>query len=120
MKFECVDQRFGLECKPKRDDYRWVVNRKREARMVKIKGDELEEEGLAIPPLQTTFPRFVEVIRSGMEDLHISALECQDKESVEKMKVKAKDEMLPQLFVHTVDDVFAKAFVKKLAKGEAY
>jgi len=120
MKFECVDQRFGLEYKLKRDDYRWVVNRKREARMVKIKGDELEEEGLAIPPLQTTFSRFVEVIRSGMEDLHISALECQDKELVEKMKVKVEDEMLPQLFVHTADDVFAKAFVKKLAKGEAY
>jgi hypothetical protein len=30
-----------------------------------------------------------------MEDLHISALECQDKELVEKMKVKAEDEMLP-------------------------
>lgn len=37
MKFECVDQRFGLEYKPKRDDYRWVVNRKKEARMVKIR-----------------------------------------------------------------------------------
>jgi hypothetical protein len=55
MKFECVDQRFGLEYKPKRDDYRWVINRKRKVRMVKIKGDELEEEGLAIPPLQMTF-----------------------------------------------------------------
>jgi hypothetical protein len=43
MKFECVDQRFGLKYKPKRDDYKWVVNRKREARMVKIKGHELEE-----------------------------------------------------------------------------
>lgn len=55
-----------------------------------------------------------------MEDLHIGALECQDKEPVEKVKVKAEDEMLPQLFVHTIDDVFAKAFMKKLVKGEAY
>jgi hypothetical protein len=36
------------------------------------------------------------------------------------VKVNAEDEMLLQLSVHTVDDIPAKAFVKKLAEGEAY
>jgi len=60
------------------------------------------------------------VIRSGMEALHISALECQDKKQNEEVKVKAKDEMLSQLSVNTIDEVPAKAFVKKLVKGEVY
>jgi hypothetical protein len=57
----------------KRDDYKRVVNRKRKAIIVKIKGYELEEKGFAILPLQTTFPGFVEVIRFGMTYLHIDA-----------------------------------------------
>jgi hypothetical protein len=36
------------------------------------------------------------------------------------VKVNAEDEMPLQLSVHTVDDIPAKAFVKKLAEGEAY
>jgi hypothetical protein len=47
-------------------------------------------------------------------------LECQDTEQIEKVKVKAKDEMLPQLSVYIAADILAKAFVKKLVEGEAY
>jgi hypothetical protein len=47
-------------------------------------------------------------------------LECQYKEQIEEVKVKAKDEMLWQLSVHTVNNVPTKAFVKKLVKGGAY
>jgi hypothetical protein len=67
-----------------------------------------------------TFLMFVEVIRSDTIDLHISALECQYKEQIEEVKVKKEDEVLPQLFVHTINDFLTKAFVKKLAEGEAY
>jgi len=73
MKLKCTDHRFGLGYMPKRDDYKRVVNRKRKAIIVKIKGYELEEKGFAILPLQTTFPGFVEVIRFGMTYLHIGA-----------------------------------------------
>jgi hypothetical protein len=47
-------------------------------------------------------------------------LECQYKEQIEEVKVQAKDEMLWQLSVHTVNNVPTKAFVKKLVKGGAY
>jgi hypothetical protein len=36
------------------------------------------------------------------------------------VKVKKKDEVLPHLFVHTINDFPTQAFVKKLAEGEAY
>ena len=120
MKLKCADQRFGLGYKPKKDDYKWVISYKIEARIEKIEGQKLEKKGVAISPLRTTFPRFVKVIKYGMTDLHISALECQYKEQIEEVKVKAKDEMLSQLSVHTIDEVPTKAFVKKLDKGGAY
>jgi hypothetical protein len=73
MKLKCMDHRFGLGYMLKRDDYKRVVNRKRKAIIVKIKGHELGEKGFVILPLQTTFPGFVEVIRFGMTYLHIGA-----------------------------------------------
>jgi hypothetical protein len=62
--------------------------------MMKIKRWEPEEEKLVIPPLQTTFLRYVEVIRYGMADLHVGTLECQDKEQIKEVKIKAENEML--------------------------
>jgi hypothetical protein len=58
----------------------------------------------------------VEVIRSGMADLHVSTLECQDKEHIEEVKIKAENKMLSYLSVYTTDNVPAKAFVKKLVE----
>jgi hypothetical protein len=44
--------------------------------MAMIEGCEPKEKGLAIMPLQTNFPRFMEVIKFGMVDLHNNVLEC--------------------------------------------
>jgi hypothetical protein len=112
MKLKCVDYRFGLGYKFKREYYKWVASRKREARMAKIEGRELGKEGLTILPLSMTFPGYL-VIRSGMEALHISALECQDKKQNEEVKVKAKDEMLSQLSMNTIDEVLAKSLCEE-------
>lgn len=43
MKLKCAEHRFGLGYKPKKDDYKRVVRIKREARMAKIEGLEVEE-----------------------------------------------------------------------------
>jgi hypothetical protein len=84
MKLKYVDQRFGLGYKPKKNDYKRVTKIKRGAKMAKIEGREPEEEELIILPLQTTFPKLTQVIRSDNEmlkitNLYISALECEDK-----------------------------------------
>ncbi|KAL9390453.1 hypothetical protein Peur_019058 [Populus x canadensis] len=88
--------------------------------MKNIKGQEPKKKELIIPPLQTTFPRSVTVIGSGITDIHISALECKDEEQIEEVRVKVKDKILSQLSVHIDNDVSTKAFVKKLAKRETY
>jgi hypothetical protein len=44
IKLKCANQRFGLGYKPKKDDYKRVTQIKREARMARIEGRELEEE----------------------------------------------------------------------------
>jgi hypothetical protein len=46
-----------------------------------------------------TFLRFAKVIKSDKADLHIIALECEDKEQIKELKVKTEYEMLPQLFI---------------------
>jgi len=71
-------------------------------------------------PLQTTFPKLVVFIGSGIVHLHINALKCENKEQIEDVRIKAEDEMLSQLFVHTIDDILAKAFMNKLVEGETY
>jgi hypothetical protein len=42
IKLKCANQRFGLGYKPKKDDYKRVTQIKREARMARIEGRELE------------------------------------------------------------------------------
>jgi len=84
MKLKYVDQRFGLGYKPKKDDYKRVTKINRGARMTKIEGREPEEEEFIILPLQTTFPKLTQVIRSDNEilkitNLYTSALECEDR-----------------------------------------
>jgi len=59
-------------------------------------------------------------IGSGIVHLHINALKCENKEQIEDVRIKAEDEMLSQLFVHTIDDILAKAFMNKLVEGETY
>ena len=71
-------------------------------------------------PLQTTFPKLVVFIESGIVHLYINALKCENKEQIEEVRIKVKDEMLSQLFVHTIDNILAKVFMNKLAEGETY
>ena len=58
--------------------------------MENIEGQEPEKNELVIPPLWMTFARFVKVIRSNMEDLYISYMECQDKERIEEVKFRVE------------------------------
>jgi hypothetical protein len=51
IKLKSVDQRFGLGYKLKKDDYKQVAQIRKEARMARIEGRELEEEEFVIPPL---------------------------------------------------------------------
>ena len=74
IKLKSTDQRFGLGYKPKKDDYKRVVHIRKEARMARIEGRELEEEEFVILLLQVSFIRAVEVIRSDIVDLHINTL----------------------------------------------
>ena len=67
MKLKYVDQRFGLGYKPKKDDYKRVTKIKRGAKMAKIEGRGPKEEELIILPLQTTFPKHTQVIKSDNE-----------------------------------------------------
>jgi hypothetical protein len=71
-------------------------------------------------PLQTTFPKLVVFIESGIVHLYINALKCENKEQIEEVRIKVEDEMLSQLFVHTIDNILAKVFMNKLAEGETY
>ncbi|XP_073261997.1 uncharacterized protein [Populus alba] len=115
-----ANQIFGLGYKPKKDDYKQVTQFKREARMARIEGREPEEEELVIPPLQVSFPRAAEVIRSGIIDLHINTLESQEEKQIEEADLEMKDEVLPQLSIHTIDEPPARFFVQRLAEGEVY
>ncbi|KAL3567808.1 hypothetical protein D5086_030459 [Populus alba] len=67
--------------------------------MARIKGREPEEEELEIPPLRISFPKVTYVMQpdKGVED-----------------------ESLPQLTVHTLEEVSTKTFVRKLAMGEKF
>jgi hypothetical protein len=53
-------------------------------------------------------------------NLHINVLKCEDKKQIEEVKVKVKNEMLSQCFVHSIDEIPIKAFAKKLADRETY
>jgi hypothetical protein len=55
-----------------------------------------------------------------MTYLHIGTLEYKNKEQIEGVEANIEDEILPQLFVYTVDEVTAKTFMKKLAEGKVY
>jgi len=120
IKLKCANQRFGLGYKPKKDDYKWVTQIKREARMARIEGREPEEEELVIPPLQVSFPRATEVIKSGIMDLRINTLESQEEKQIKEADLEVKDEVLPQLSIHTIDEPPARFFVRRLAEGEVY
>jgi len=120
IKLNSVDQRFRLGYKPKKDDYKRVAQIRKKARMARIEGREPEEEELIIPPLQVSFPRATEVIRLGIMDLHINTLKSQEEKQIEEVDLEVKDEVLPQLSIHTIDEPPARFFMRRLAEGKVY
>jgi hypothetical protein len=130
IKMKGVDQRFGLGYKPKKMDHRWAAGRRRERRIARIEGREPKEEKLEIPPFRVSFPRAAYVMQSDeraeslgqeLSNMSINTLE-ENKVEGGGMKTVAgkKDEALPQLTIHTLEEVFAKTFVRKLAEGEKF
>jgi hypothetical protein len=111
IKLKCANQKFGLGYKPKKDDYKRVTQIKREEKMARIEGRELEKEELVIPPLQVSFPRATEVIKSGIMDLCINTLESQEEKRIKEADLEVKDEVLPQLSIHTIDEPLARFFM---------
>jgi hypothetical protein len=58
-----------------------------------------------------------------MTYLHVITLECllcQDKKQTEGVEAEIEDEVLPQLPIHTINEIFARAFVRRLAKEKVY
>jgi len=98
--------------------------------MARIERREPEEEELEIPPLRVSFPKAAYVMQpdKGSESLSqelstmsINTLE-KDKEEGGDMNIveEGEDESLPQLIVHTLKEVSAKTFMRKLAVGEKF
>ena len=130
IKMKCFNQRFGLGYNPKKEDHLWAAGRRRERRMARIEGREPEEEELEIPPLRVSFPKAAYVMQpdKGSESLSqklstmgIHTFE-KDKEERGGMNMVAgvEDESLPQLAVHTLEEVSPKTFVRKLAVGDKF
>ena len=98
--------------------------------MARIKGRDLEEEQLEIPPLSVSFPRAAYIVQhdKGAESLgldlanmSINTLEGKEKEKGDAKEITGKeDEVLPQLTIHTLEEVSAKTVVCKLAPGEKF
>ena len=98
--------------------------------MARIKGRDLEEEQLEIPPLSVSFPRAAYIVQHdkgaaslGLElaNMSINTLEGKENEKGDAKAMAGKeDEVLPQLTIHTLEEVSAKTFVRKLAQGEKF
>nr|XP_034898411.1 uncharacterized protein LOC118036721 [Populus alba] len=130
IKMKGADQRFGLGYKPKKEDHRWAASRRRERRMARIEGREPEEEKLEIPPFRVTFPKAAYVMQPNegaeslgqeLSNISINTLEEDNMEGGDmKMVAGEEDEALPQLTIHTMEEVSAETFVRKLAEGEKF
>jgi hypothetical protein len=129
-KMKSAAQRFGLGYQPNQEDYRWAAGRRRARRMARIKGRELEEEKLEIPPLSVSFPKAAYIMQHDKEaeslDQELSNMSIntlgENKVEGDDMKTVARkgDEALPQLTVYTIEEVSAKTFVRKLAQDEKF
>ena len=53
-------------------------------------------------------------------DLYINTLEYENKRQSVETKVTTEDEMLPQLSIHIIEDIPARAFARKLADEEKF
>ena len=98
--------------------------------MARIQGIEPEEEEVEIPPLRVSFPKAANVMQPDKDSeslgqklstMDINTLE-KDKEEGSGMNMVSgvEDESLPQLTVHTLEEVPTMTFVRKLAMGEKF
>jgi hypothetical protein len=98
--------------------------------MARIQRRELEEKELEILPLRVSFPKAVyvmqpdkdsEILSQKLSTMDINTLE-KDKEEGSGMNIVSgvEDESLPQLTVHTLEEVSTKTFVRKMAMGEKF
>jgi len=127
---KCANQRSGLGYEPKKEDHRWAAGRRRERRMARIQGREPEEEELEIPPLKVSFPKAAYVMQPDKDSENLSQrLSTMDINTLEKDKEEGsgmnivsgvEDESLPQLTVHTLEEVPTMTFVRKLAMGKKF
>jgi hypothetical protein len=67
IRMKCVDQRFDLGFKPRKEDFKRAAEFKREMRLARIEGREPNEGRIQIPPIHVTFPRPAQVINAEGE-----------------------------------------------------
>jgi hypothetical protein len=98
--------------------------------MARIEGREPEEEKLEIPTLRVSFPKVSYIIQPDkraeslgkeLSNMSINTLEANKVNGDDMKTITGKgDEVLPQLTVHTLEEVSIKTFVRKLAQGEKF
>jgi hypothetical protein len=130
IKLKAAEQRFGLGYKPKKEDYKRAAGARREKRMARIEGRKPEEESLVIPPIRISFPKVAYVMQPDKGhgnlfqkffSMNINTLEeDQVKNIAEKIESGRKDEELPQLTIHTREEVTDMTFIRKLTEGEKF
>ena len=132
MKIKDADKRFGLGFKPKKDDYQRAARIKRERRLARMEGRKPEEEDIVIPPIHVSFPKSAYVMKpenmtevlgqklAFMEINNVEEGEGKGWNSDDEPKTAKEDELLPQLTVHSLEEVPTNAFVRKLAVDEVF
>jgi hypothetical protein len=128
IKMKCVDQRFDLGFKPRKEDFKRAAEFKREMRLARIEGREPNEGRIQIPPIHVTFPRPAQVINGEGEikrmNKEFSGATIHYLEEINKQEPQGSFEdeespyeELPQLTVSALEDGLPE-FVRRLAEGE--
>ena len=97
-----------------------------------MEGRKPEEEDIVIPPIHVSFPKSAYVIKpENMMEVLGQKLAFMDINNVEegegkgwnsddKPKTAKKDELLPQLTIHSLEEASTNTFVRKLAVDEVF
>ena len=98
--------------------------------MTRIARKESKEEELVIPPIRVSLLKVaylmqpdkeLESLGQDLSTMNINTLE-EDKVKGDDQKIESgkEDEVLPQITIYTMEEVFANTFIWKLAKGEIF
>ena len=97
-----------------------------------MEGRKPEEEDIVIPPIHVSFPKSAYVMKpenmmevlgqklAFMEINNVEEGEGKGWNSDDEPKTAKEDELLPQLTVHSLEEVPTNAFVRKLAVDEVF